>query len=313
MSAYSEPSPMTSTNYLLEPEPGPGSLKERPWGGDRLWELRGHEGLRARPPIGESWEFSTLQECPSYCAGRPLIEVLGHRLPFLAKLVDARRPLSVQIHPKPQLASEQPGKEEAWIVLEAEPEAAVLAGLAPGVSPQQFESALAQVTQNPSNPSPLFACLNRFEVQPGSVVIIPPQTVHTVLGGLMIAEIQHPFDITYRFHDYGSTRPLHREKALETLDSKAQASLWYPPLELGQQVLQGEQIQLRLLGQGRHEMQWEGAERLLIPSMGKSVVRVGKKSEELQGPQMRLVGGGEMSCEVAANSILVVAWIEESA
>lgn len=312
MSASPVPTPLTTSHFLLEPEPGPGSLQERPWGGDRLWELRGHPGLKARPPIGESWEFSTLKDCPSYCGGRPLVDVLGHPLPFLAKLVDAHRPLSVQIHPKPEPSLGQAGKEEAWIVLAAEPDAAILAGLAPGVGREHFEAAIATVTAHPEDSTPLFACMNRVPVRPGSIVIIPPQTVHTVLGGIMIAEIQHPFDITYRFHDYGSKRPLHREKALATLNPAAQASIWHPPLELGQQVVKGDQIQLRLLGHGRHHLQWEGSERLLIPSMGKTVVQVGDRSEALESPQMRLVGGGELRCEVGSASVMVVAWIEES-
>jgi mannose-6-phosphate isomerase len=203
------------TSPFLLAESGPATLKPTRWGGTRLATLRGgaarHDahGLA----IGESWEFSTLPGQESRAGGLPLGELLDSPLPFLAKLIDTALPLSVQVHPGDD--ADRPGKEEAWIVLAADPGACVWVGLAAGCEPAEFYRA---VTAG----APLLDLLQAIPVVPGSVILVPARTVHAIGGGILLAEIQQPRDCTYRFHDHGSERPIQPEQALATVDLDAQ-------------------------------------------------------------------------------------------
>ncbi len=225
---------------FLVPEPGPTTLKTRPWAGERLARLRNASGA-----IGESWEFSTLPGSESRALGQPLSNVLGAPLPWLAKLIDTARPLSVQVHPDDDAQGRMPGKEEAWIVLDAAPGAHVFAGLRPGVSREQFVHALERAHAQPTASDALFEILQRIDVRPGSVVLVPARTIHAICGGILLAEIQQPSDCTYRFFDYGSDRQLHVEQALAALDPEAQAEVWQP----GQpdRQLNGKHVHLQIL------------------------------------------------------------------
>src|SRR5213082_692910 len=92
-------------------------LKERVWGGRKLASLYGKH-LPADRPIGESWEISDRPGDVSVIANGPLAgkdlhwvlenhgaELLGKvksldgRFPLLVKILDAREPLSLQVHP----------------------------------------------------------------------------------------------------------------------------------------------------------------------------------------------------------------------
>ena len=186
--------------------------------GRDLWlvvaALRDHPDPHAR--IGESWEFSTLPGSESRVGDRPLAAALGRPLPFLAKLIDTALPLSVQVHPGDDPTTGAPGKEEAWVVLAADPDARVWAGLAPTCSPAEFRRAVAAG-------EPLLHLLRTIPVVAGSVLLIPARTVHAIGGGILLAEIQQPSDCTFRFHDHGSERPIQPREALAAVDLDQQA------------------------------------------------------------------------------------------
>lgn len=249
---------------VLLPQKGPTTLKTRPWAGNRLAALRGGHGQ-----IGESWEFSTLAGSESQALGKPLSQVLERTLPWLAKLIDTARPLSVQVHPSDAQATDGRGKEEAWVILDAAPGAHVYAGLASGVTASQFESALRQAEQNPRDDERLFACLRKIPVRTGSVVLVPAQTVHAICGGILLAEIQQPSDCTYRFFDYGSGRQLHREQALATFSPGARAHVWHPGETAGE--LHGDHVHLHILQQA-HTFAAGQRPMLLINVSGQTTV-----------------------------------------
>lgn len=283
------------------------TLKLRPWGGIRLWRNRGLDHPDRGEPLGEAWEFSTLQGCESRCLSQPLSDVLGHPLPFLAKLVDVARPLSVQVHPEgPE------GKEEAWIVLDAEPDAHILAGLAPGVDGEDFAKALAYAQSAQGRQDEVFECLQVHPVVTGSIVIIPPQTVHTIPSKVLIAEIQDPNDLTYRFFDYGSERELHQDKAFAHLDPKATPQVWHPEAALEKQHLRGQRVQLHTMGPGEHELSWAGAERLLVSVRGEVQVHADAQSQTLIPCSMSLVRRGPLRVQVQADAMAVLAWLTQS-
>ena len=115
------------------------SGKDYLWGGSRLND-EFEKGIDLSP-VAETWECSTHPDGPSYVVGgefdgmklaevlRNHPEYLGERhrgmteLPILVKFIDAKKDLSVQVHPTDEYAREhekgQLGKTEMWYVLDA--------------------------------------------------------------------------------------------------------------------------------------------------------------------------------------------------
>ena len=135
-------------------------FKERVWGGREIERLYGKK-LPPGAPIGESWEISDRPGDASVIANGPLAgknlrwlmenhraELLGNaktanenRFPLLIKILDARKKLSLQVHPPAKLAAQLGGepKTEMWYIAKAEPWAELYAGLKRGVTRAEFE------------------------------------------------------------------------------------------------------------------------------------------------------------------------------
>ena len=230
-------------------------LQRRIWGGRRLERY----GKRLPPdtPIGESWELADLEQGQSVVRAGPAkgktlgelvrvwgsdllggVELFEGRFPLLIKFLDAHQVLSVQVHPDEAVARRLGGdvraKNEAWYVIEADPDGLIYHGLADGVEHDAFATALAQGrTQE---------MLRRIPVRPGDCHYLPGGTVHALGGGVVVAEIQTPSDTTFRLYDWdrvdpatGQARELHVEQALESVNFSAApdnqershvASLW---------------------------------------------------------------------------------------
>lgn len=226
--------------YPLHFEP---IYKEKIWGGRTLTRLGRSLPGHSDTPIGESWELVDLAttsvsggggaEERSVVARGPLAgktlnelmqqygsELLGSvqptesgGFPLLLKFLDARKNLSVQVHPSPDYAARHPDaflKSEAWYILDAEPGAVIYKGLKPHVTPEQFREALGQNTDEAVVP-----LLQAIPVQRGDCHYLPSGTCHALGAGLLVAEVQTPSDTTYRVYDWGRTgRQLHFEEAL---------------------------------------------------------------------------------------------------
>ncbi|MFK7803258.1 MAG: type I phosphomannose isomerase catalytic subunit [Anaerolineae bacterium] len=213
-------------------------LKDYIWGGRNL-ETRLGRSLPADTVIAETWEIAAHKDGTatvingSY-AGTLLttlleehgLDLIGNRskwandrnlFPLLIKILDANRNLSVQVHPNDKYALEHEGNElgktEMWVVLHAEPGAEVILGVAEGTTPELFKQAIEEGRLEPF--------LNRIPVQAGDHINVPAGSLHAILGGLLIAEIQQNSNTTYRVYDWnrmghdGKPRPLHVEKALD--------------------------------------------------------------------------------------------------
>jgi len=180
-------------------------LVSRVWGGERLAAL-GPAGA-ATLPIGEAW-----------------FGEIGSQNQPLVKLLDVADRLSVQVHPTDALAAElhgagSIGKREAWVILEAAPGAHLLLGRDPAVSADQLQRAL----ESGSDVAPLLA---KISVTAGDVLDVPPGTLHALMPGLLVWEVQQPSDRTYRVSDWGrrsSERPLHQAEALRAVNVAATA------------------------------------------------------------------------------------------
>lgn len=223
--------------YPLTFEP---AFRQYIWGGRNLETLFGR--VLPAGAVAESWEISGYPSSPTKVDAGPLAgltlpqvqEILGPRLvgtcsewatdggkfPLLVKLLDANRPLSVQVHPPDSyaLANEggKLGKTEMWVVLRAKPGAEIIYGLSKETNRASFQKALQEGT--------LSTLLHRQPVKQGDAIFVPTGTVHALLAGVVVAEIQQNSDTTYRIYDWervgedGEPRPLHIDKALDVID-----------------------------------------------------------------------------------------------
>jgi len=210
-----------------------------PWGGTLLGR---HFGRTDMPEVcSESWEISGHRLGPSAVtegpyAGRTLDglvrefgrELVGtkapsaDRFPLLFKLIDAREPLSIQVHPNNANAALTGGepKTEAWYVVKAFPGAVLYAGLKRVFKEQEFRNIVAQ------GPA-LVDQLNVLPVTEGDMLYVPGGMPHAIGGGCLIYEVQQSSDTTYRFYDWGrldaagNSRPLHIEQSFRSLDYAA--------------------------------------------------------------------------------------------
>ena len=218
-----------------------------PWGGTKI-RSRYKAGLDPSPGdpvVGESWEVSVEPSFPSRCAdGETTLEELvradpvawlGERdaarygqTPLLVKLLDASDNLSVQVHPAdgdPALADGESGKPEAWVILEAEPDAGIYLGFRQGVDRGDVERCITKG-------GALDELMQFVPVAAGDAFVIAAGTPHAIGAGVTLVEPQlvRPGrrGVTYRFWDWnrrydasgrldpaGSPRELHLRRSLE--------------------------------------------------------------------------------------------------
>ena len=214
-------------------------MKLIPTGKDYLWggtRLRDEYGKKIdMTPLAESWECSVHPDGPSFVAngqykGKTLKEVLDEHpeyigtkangvFPILAKFIDAKKDLSVQVHPDDEYARENEndnGKTEMWYIIDAEEGASLIYGFKHKVTKEILERAIER--------GELDKHLQKVEVHKGDLYFVPAGTVHGIGKGILLAEIQESSNVTYRVYDYdrvdknGKKRPLHFDKAVQVMD-----------------------------------------------------------------------------------------------
>jgi len=213
-------------------------LKERLWGGTKLKDVLGK-------PIenditGESWELSTvkgdvsviangnlagisLQEFidnnPKAVLGNSVVQRFGTDFPILIKFIDAKKDLSIQLHPNDELAKERHdsfGKTEMWYIMDADEDANLIVGFNKNVTKEEYSKSLEDDS--------LLDLLNYESVKEGDTFFINTGKIHAIGAGVLLAEIQQTSDVTYRVFDFnrkdknGNLRELHTEQALDAID-----------------------------------------------------------------------------------------------
>lgn len=210
--------------------------KDYLWGGTRLKEEFGKN--IDMDPLAETWECSTHPDGSSIVASGEfknqfLVDVLknhkeflGERpnklgmpngeLPILIKFIDAKKDLSVQVHPDDDYARKyengQLGKTEMWYVMDADKDAKIIYGF--------YHDIEKQTLYNSMNDGTLGKYLQKVKIKKDDVFFIEAGTVHAIGAGALIAEIQENSNLTYRLFDYnrkdknGNLRELHKEKAV---------------------------------------------------------------------------------------------------
>ena len=224
--------------FLLKP-----AAKDYLWGGSRLNDdfAKGID----MTPLAETWECSTHPDGPSVISsgefeGMELAELLKRfpeflgthplsnpylqkgELPILIKFIDAKKELSVQVHPDDAYARkvehELFGKTEMWYVLDAAKDAKLVYGFYHDMDKEKLRCSLEQGTVE--------KYLQKVKVHKDDVFFIESGTVHAIGAGALIAEIQENSNLTYRMFDYnrrdknGNLRELHVDKALDVVNLK---------------------------------------------------------------------------------------------
>ncbi|MFC5458112.1 type I phosphomannose isomerase catalytic subunit [Prosthecobacter fluviatilis] len=209
--------------------------QSRVWGGRRMETLLGATLPDETTPFGEAWTVCDRPEAPSVTVdgrslnelwtnhreevfGKALVSSTSPTFPLLMKVLDACDDLSIQVHPPASMAEALKGepKTEMWFIAHADPGAKIYAGLKPGVTRADFETALANGT--------LADVVHVIEARTGDCLFIPSGRVHAIGAGLLIYEIQQNSDTTYRVFDWnrvgldGKPRALHVEESLQSID-----------------------------------------------------------------------------------------------
>ena len=230
-------------------------LSPRLWGGERLVSFLSLSEPAGDEPLGEAWciysenrvlngplQGKTLAELTAELGaeliGTAAMERYGDTFPLLAKFIDAADKLSIQVHPDDAYAHEHEaatgfhGKSEAWLILEAAPDAHIIWGFKDALTPEEVKQAAKEERLEPH--------LNVVPVKAGDVIYNPAGTVHAIGAGIFLFEIQQASDLTYRLYDYGrkdsqgNPRELHLDKALEVADLTPGEHAHVTPKALGE-------------------------------------------------------------------------------
>jgi len=185
------------------------------------WDISAFPGSETRVESGY-WKWRTLAEVAADLGGHFLGTTVRERFgrfPLLFKLLDAHQDLSVQVHPDDAYARVNEngawGKSEMWYILYAQPGAELICGLVSDTTRESLENALRNGT--------FVNLLKRVPIRAGDAINIPAGTVHALLAGAVVAEIQQNSDTTYRLYDWGRVgqdgkpRPLQLAKGLDVI------------------------------------------------------------------------------------------------
>lgn len=227
---------MKNKPFLLKPVG-----KDYLWGGNKLNdEFTKNIDLY---PLAETWECSTHPDGISIVnsgehIGKTLTQVLRENpsylgkymngkgeMPILIKFIDAKKDLSVQVHPTDDYAwkheNKQLGKTEMWYVLDASKDSKLVYGLNCDSDKNTITKAIKDGT--------IEKYLQKVLVKKDDIFFIEAGTIHAIGAGALIAEIQENSNLTYRLYDYnrvdksGNKRELHVDKAMEVANLKSLA------------------------------------------------------------------------------------------
>lgn len=209
-------------------------FKEKIWGGTSLNDIYGYE--IPSDHTGECWAISAHKDGDCYIEneeykGKTLSqlyssnrELFGNvqyeEFPLLAKLLDAKDNLSIQVHPSDDYArkveNQEYGKNEAWYILNCNDDTNIEIG-----HNAKDKEELADMIKTGKWDD----LLSYKKINKGDCFFIKTGTVHAICKGSLIYEIQQSSDITYRLYDYdrvdnttGTTRELHIDKCIDVIE-----------------------------------------------------------------------------------------------
>jgi mannose-6-phosphate isomerase len=129
---------------------------------------------------------------------------------LLVKYIFTSDKLSVQTHPSDSQTEAKglgrQGKEECWLVIDAEPGARLGIGFDEPIDSAGMRAAALD--------GKIEQLMTWHPVSRGDFFYIPANTVHAIGAGISLIEVQQNSDITYRLFDYGRPRELHLDEGV---------------------------------------------------------------------------------------------------
>jgi len=174
---------------------------EKPWGRRDLWPAF-DPVPESGDPVGEIW-FEVPGQQDGTTSGPEL----------LIKYLFTSDRLSVQVHPDDAAAQAKGyprGKDEAWVILDAEPHASIAIGTLRPMTKGELRQA--------SLDGSIETLLDWKTVKKDDSFYTCAGTVHAIGPGLTLVEVQQNVDLTYRLYDYGSGRELHLDEGVAASD-----------------------------------------------------------------------------------------------
>jgi mannose-6-phosphate isomerase len=164
---------------------------------------------------------------PEAYLGAEHVARYGSTPALLVKLLDAGQRLPTHVHPGAAFAREALGspfgKTEAWVIVEADPGAAVWAGFTRDVTLDEVRAWM-----DAQDAPAMLAAMHEVKVSPGDAVFVPAGTPHAIGSGMLIVELQEPTDMSVLLEWEGfELSPddghlgLGWDRALEALDLRA--------------------------------------------------------------------------------------------
>jgi mannose-6-phosphate isomerase len=165
-----------------------------------------------------------VQQDPQGYLGPEHVARYGFDPGLLVKLLDAGQRLPAHFHPGRAFARQaldsDHGKTEAWIILEADPGAAVWSGFKRPVELEEVREWMR--TQDAAA---MLAAMHELPVAPGDVVFVPAGTSHAIGDGILLLELQEPTDFSvllewdgFQLSPHDGHLKLGWDRALEALD-----------------------------------------------------------------------------------------------
>lgn len=179
---------------------------EKPWGRHHLWPGFA-DPEPDNPAVGEVWYDG--QNAP--------------QSDLLVKYLFTSEKLSIQVHPDDAAARARGhvcGKDEAWLILKAEPDAVIGVGLKRSVSEAELRQSAIDGT--------IEQLVDWKPVKAGDYIYSPAGTIHAIGPGITMVEIQQNIDLTYRLYDYGRPRELHLSDAIAVADREPFSAVSQP-------------------------------------------------------------------------------------
>ncbi|URW74781.1 class I mannose-6-phosphate isomerase [Sphingomonas donggukensis] len=171
---------------------------EKPWGRHSLWPGFA-DPAPGGDPVGEVW-----------------FQAPGDAEPdLLVKYLFTSEKLSIQVHPDDEQAHARGlprGKDECWLILDAEPGATIAIGTHEPVDAETLRAAALDGS--------IEQLVDWKPVKAGDFFYSASGTVHAIGPGLTLIEVQQNSETTYRLYDYGRPRELHLDDGVAVSDAR---------------------------------------------------------------------------------------------
>lgn len=132
---------------------------------------------------------------PEAYLGAEHVARFGADTALLVKLLDAGQRLPAHFHPGRAFAREalgsRYGKTEAWLIVDAEPGAAVWSGFK---RPVELDEVREWMRAQDS--AAMLAAMHELPVSAGDAIFVPAGTAHAIGEGILLVELQEPTDFS---------------------------------------------------------------------------------------------------------------------